>query len=359
MSRTVEQAYQDLLSRLESTKARLDRELAQAGRKINSLERELAATRSQLASETGKLRVVGRTFTWASSLIVVLLAAILSNPTVQQTIWPKPSQSEPLETAEIFLLPASRPWLNTGIEFEGGESFTIQASGAVHLAYHRMLLSAIADTVPRKRWIHILEGDESDLTGIDDRRPSMFGPNHGSIVLYFHDNARDRAPPTDVKPWVWSDDSFAQDVDEGYIQEIATLKYPKTTQSIDVPGSSKVILYVTVNDSVPLNYENFVGAPKGEPAVGEREWVEEYRRLAEREESGEIWKNDSTDAAMLRFLVDRWIRFGIAPPGNPSDDEVIQFFRNRYRYLEESGALSRLWYDDNIGAFLITVRRRI
>jgi hypothetical protein len=86
----------------------------------------------------------------------------------------------------IILLPANRPWLNTGLEVKKGQKMTITASGSVNLAVHRLVEAANDHKRPRLGWLGPDGGTHPYKTDLDNARSKyLIAPdpnNYGALL---------------------------------------------------------------------------------------------------------------------------------------------------------------------------------
>lgn len=86
----------------------------------------------------------------------------------------------------IVLLPANKPWLNTGIDVAQGQHVTVTASGSVNLAIHRLVESAHAHKRPRFGWLGPEGAQHPYQTALDNARSKYLiapNPNNYGTVL--------------------------------------------------------------------------------------------------------------------------------------------------------------------------------
>lgn len=86
----------------------------------------------------------------------------------------------------IVLLPANKPWLNTGIDVAKGQKVTLTASGSVNLAIHRLVDSAYKHERPRLGWLGPEGGPHPYQTALDNARSKYLiapNPNNYGAVL--------------------------------------------------------------------------------------------------------------------------------------------------------------------------------
>jgi hypothetical protein len=86
----------------------------------------------------------------------------------------------------IVLLPASKPWLNTGLDVAKGQKVTVTASGSVNLAIHRLVEAAQAHKRPRLGWLGPEGGKHpypNDLENARSRYLIAPDPNNYGTVL--------------------------------------------------------------------------------------------------------------------------------------------------------------------------------
>lgn len=93
----------------------------------------------QLMSRLFKI-LVGILFLWLFSLSAFLFFQWQNRPAEQKTILLSPQGGE------------NSPWVDTGIEVAPGDEIKIEASGKINLAFHRMVEAAINDTPPLHAW---------------------------------------------------------------------------------------------------------------------------------------------------------------------------------------------------------------
>jgi hypothetical protein len=86
----------------------------------------------------------------------------------------------------IILLPASKIWLNTGLQFSSGQSATITASGAVNLSIHRLVEAAQDHKRPRLGWLGPEGGSHPYPTDLDNARSKYLilpdPANYGTVL---------------------------------------------------------------------------------------------------------------------------------------------------------------------------------
>jgi hypothetical protein len=85
----------------------------------------------------------------------------------------------------IVLLPANKPWLNTGIDVVKGQKVTLTASGSVNLAIHRLVNSAQTHERPRLGWLGPDGAPQPYPDDLDNaRNPYLIAPNlnYGTVL---------------------------------------------------------------------------------------------------------------------------------------------------------------------------------
>jgi hypothetical protein len=86
----------------------------------------------------------------------------------------------------IVLLPANKPWVNTGLDVVKGQKVTLTASGSVNLAFHRLVDSAQTHERPRIGWLGPEGGQHPYQTPLDNARSKYLiapNPNNYGTVL--------------------------------------------------------------------------------------------------------------------------------------------------------------------------------
>ncbi len=183
----------------------------------------------------------------------------------------------------IFLLPASKPWVNTGIIVNKDKPITFTASGRVHLAINNLVKSAEANIKPQVKWTGP-EGYDSGLAEKDRyRSPILISPrsNLGKIIGFVKS-------PNDITPG-----PKYRSPNNTFEVENNTVYTPKETGE----------LWLCINDFLlgPEDDEKSLKAYIGETRGREREKrIQEFNKILT-QGYWEIWFDDNIGEYMLQI----------------------------------------------------------
>jgi hypothetical protein len=196
----------------------------------------------------------------------------------------------------LVVVPASQLWMDSGLELKPGQKINVSASGAIHLAVHRLVDAAQNSQLPRHGWTNPSGGDEANLKCVDqERKPLLIKKDapYGSLLAYVKPN--NQAAPSAKNP-------IPPDI-QVINQSNAQLVY---SDKESVPGR----LFFTVNDIVI----------KKDP---------EYE------------KSYITDQTCLDRTYGKNVR-------------TVQQMKQRWNQITSSNYWT-IWFDDNIGEFLVQI----
>jgi hypothetical protein len=202
----------------------------------------------------------------------------------------------------VVLLPASRLWLDSGIELKPGQKVNVSASGAINLSVHR-LTEAAQNTIPPKHGWTTPSGvkDRDDLRCIDQIRESLLiepRASYGSLLAYIKPaNAAEPNVKNPIPP------------------NIQVINSPSSQLGYSNPDGLKGRLYFTVNDIVLKNDAKYKQAFISDPACLDRSYGK-----------------DSNGKS----------RFTVAQMEQKWDRVTTENYWN-------------IWFDDNIGEFLVKI----
>lgn len=121
----------------------------------------------------------------------------------------------------IVLLPANKPWLNTGLDVAKGQKVSLTASGSVNLAIHRLVEAAQQHRRPRLGWLGPEGGKHPYPNDLENARSKyLITPdpnNYGTVlacVVPYNDPApgKENPRPKGVQP-VGSSGSLTAEAD--------------------------------------------------------------------------------------------------------------------------------------------------
>jgi hypothetical protein len=150
------------------------------------------------------------------------------------------------DRSAVFLLPASRLWASTGLKVKKGDCLHIRATGRTNLAGHRLIESAIQDTIPPFPWVDA-DGDtevpafQKRLLNDIERKSYLIDPNAspGTLLAYLAIEKQD--VPNFMNP---------RGIDKGKLRTIGSDWHLKA------PDDGTFTLYLSINDTV-LSKEDF------------------------------------------------------------------------------------------------------
>jgi len=225
--------------------------------------------------------------------------------------------SDPELSTHLLLLPASRPWVDTGIELDQGDVLTIKyLSGGVNLGAHRLWEAADLDHKPALPWIYFdSQGTSRPRASEEDRKGYRLKREapYGALLMYIpqHDTLR---PDPEKKVRLRPLESRIQVVG---LEGIAGRK-------VETAGP----LYLSVNDIIVDSKEVYM--------------TSDYEKSAREIDSTASW-----DPRYAALYESRWN--GNLP--KPAD------LRKRRELLWNSvvSTYPTIWFDDNVGCYLVWV----
>jgi len=186
----------------------------------------------------------------------------------------------------IFLLPASIPWVNTGIFVDQNAAIKFTTSGRVHLAINNLVKSAEANVKPRVEWTGPT-GYASGLAQKDQNRTSILISPKSKLgkIIGFIKRSNDITPS-------------ANNPRPSNIFEIEDNREYKFSE----PGE----LWLCVNDFLmspndgDLSYKAYIGATTGKE---QQERIREFKQIVN-QGYWEIWFDDNIGEYMLQIDMD-------------------------------------------------------
>jgi hypothetical protein len=241
----------------------------------------------------------------ASMILIALYAFFILNKTIE-VVFKDDGATVLLRGSEprsvVVLLPASRLWLDSGLELKPGQKVNVSASGAINLSVHRLSEAAENTIPPRHGWTTPsgVKGRD-DLRCIDQiREPLLIEPkaSYGSLLAYIK-------PANAAEP----------NVKNPIPSNIQVINSPSSQLGYSNPDGLQGRLYFTVNDIVLKNDPKYKQAFISDPECLDRSYG--------KDSSG---KSKLTVAQMEQ----RWNRV-------------------------TSNNYWNIWFDDNIGEFLVKI----
>jgi len=232
-----------------------------------------------------------------------------------------------------FLLPSNALWVDSGIVVGNSDTVKVQVSGSVNLAAHRLTWSSLADTRLSMKWI-VYPGQPANSAGIDPERANgrLFdGAPLGAVVMYVCEG---EGCPTAEHPRPRATDRVFSVVTE-------SLSKPRMFAPVDQSGR----LYFSVNDVVPDQEPFFTGREDYD------ELADDLADMHKRFVNGSGLEISHENVRMVGQFYGRW--FGWAPPRSVEIEERVA--RRWERLQKDPKTLHRLFYDDNAGAYLVSV----
>ena len=210
----------------------------------------------------------------------------------------KKNSKDTLKKFTQFLLPSNECWYDTGLDIEPGETCDIQVTGRVHLAIDKLVESVTQDTIPSIKWTDP-EGNQWSEIGDnkdcqDAKRKLLIQPGNriGNVIGYFYTKYDLK---NDQFPYY-----FLQ-----HRAEITDNIFQIGNRAQKTNGNKKSRLYLSVND-IMLDIM------------------------------------DSTNKKLSKIAY-------LNRSGKPAD-------LAKWDKLIHRGDYYRLWFDDNVGGFLVNVR---
>lgn len=200
-----------------------------------------------------------------------------------------------------FLLPSNKIWMNTGIDIEEDEECEFQVTGNVHLAINSLVRSVDNDQIPAIKWTGAAGspwekvGDEASCAAAKKQLCILPGDHVGNVVGYFYKKG-EISDADFLKYFLTSRKDITKDIFN--IGE--RIKQPNNTKE-------RVRLFICVNDILL----------------------------------------DMSDSAQTKLSQ-------VAFEGRPGGDNASKWLI----LLKEKSEYVRIWFDDNVGGFLVNVTIR-
>ena len=195
------------------------------------------------------------------------------------------------DRSAVFLLPASRLWANTGLKVQKGDCLKIRATGRTNLAGHRLLESAVQDTIPPFPWVDAdgkteVPAFQKRLLNDIKRKSNQIDPNSspGTLLAYLGIEQQDE--PSFINP---------RGMDKGKLRRIGSNWHLKA------PDDGTFTLYLSIND-IFLSKEDFemykktTAKDKGVIGTAEERW-----QSIERMDYWNIWFDDNLGELLVNI----------------------------------------------------------
>lgn len=262
---------------------------------------------------------------------LLILKALIPN----LSIFSNPVQSEPWEYN--VLVSANRLWLDTGITVKEDEKIEIRVTGAVHLAAHHLVWNSMADVVPKINWYFYprLKEQRSKATKEDKKRyPGMIdeGEEPGTLLMHIgNETIGPDASSSSSKP-----DSL-----------YSISPQDNANKAWELNLHRKGAIYLIVNDGIATDS---LYAPPASTADFDR--LKELQKIRDRfvDSNSPSLPLIGTDIRPLTHY------YGLYAGKIPKDTtELADLREKRWNSLPKEYR-GRLWFDDNIGAYLVNIR---
>jgi hypothetical protein len=242
-----------------------------------------------------------------SFILQILVIALLGIPVLRLYVHFVPEIFPPRRIGsniEYVIVPANQLWVDTGIVLKPGETIKLSASGQINLAVHRLVEAANEDRVPWYGWV----GPEGKELPKAENPPTIYirrqeaqllihpESKPGCLLMYLGSEGQ---PPPDKR------DPRPKDI-------MAIGRGPKQYRNESKQNQQ---IYLTVNEKLLANTDKAREAYVGTQA--------------------EI---DAT--------------YGLNSDGTPRF--TLEQLEKRYKYVIDN-AYWDVWFDDNIGEFLVKV----
>lgn len=262
-------------------------------------------------------------------------------------------------------LPASRLWLNTGIKVKEGQEIEIRASGAVHVAVHHLIWNSMADVKPINNWIYYpnpseienanylekdnLKRNEIKMTKEDSSRFSDCAISSsfaiGTLLIYFCEEKSDSVPTT-FEPFRFNRRNLFAIIPKDDISNVSNECIIKKSNKVLKKSPCTGTIFMVINDNVALN-SSYINKDKKIDLIR----IEELKQI---ENSFKNKRYFNLTSSQIRSLTHFYGFYVGNIPENPEEIEKIK--QQRWRELSEINYNNQLWFDDNIGGYLINVR---
>lgn len=284
---------------------------------------------------------------------------------------------------DIFIvqLSASSMWHDSGIELLPDEKVSIKASGSVHLGIHRLIEAAKEDRFPKITWIGPKGGKQSFREKDIHRRDYLLDPNEpcGALLVYLQRIGINGDPRTRV---LNACRTFTK-TDSNQIYNLAN------KETIHNPYKERVRLWFSVNEMLLTQdaehaymgfSENLTpGSDEHLLKLANDETIESYKnRIRDiqlgwlmSEKQNTIKDNPGTNNTKSNYK-ETLNRYNIIKTINLSDitsvnertsDEkmlvgefILKDMENKWEYINKNKYWN-IWFDDNVGSYLIKVTR--
>jgi hypothetical protein len=235
------------------------------------------------------------------------------------------------ESTTSLMVPASQLWVKSGVHVGLNDVVRLRVSGAVNVAAHRLHWSSLMDTRPEPPWV-FYPGQPLNNTGVDyDREDGTLSRDPvGTLLMYVASRVESEPSEKNPRP-------------QGELLKVST--QGSSTEWVEIPPMGKAgHLYFVVNDVVADRKELYIPS-----------------RIS-------LEKRSKSFASMRTSLMNN-TRFQLAPGdskelgeffghhlGVSSDPNALErFYTEEWERMQGDGGANRLWYDDNTGAYLVTI----
>jgi hypothetical protein len=231
-----------------------------------------------------------------------------------------------------LMVPASQLWVKSGMNVALNDIVRLRVSGAVNMAAHRLQWSSLMDTPPEPPWV-FYPGQPLHNTGVDSDRDegTLSKDPIGTLLMYVATSTEPEPSESNPRPKA------------GELMRIAT--QGSSTEWVQTPPMNKAgQLYFVVNDVVADRRDLYIPSRSG---LEKKAKI--YASMREALISNTRFRIEKGESKELGEYFGHHL--GVAADPNALE----RFYADEWERLQEQGGANRLWYDDNTGAYLVTI----